>query len=1080
MGNATSKFLSAEEVLAPILSRARSLCRYDGMEGLLEGVSVKAVQEAVASLREASELECRPASVMLGECFYRGIGVERDDGVAKSFFDQAASEGNAEAQFFLARMYYYGDAGLLRNYDKAFELFQESAAHGSILAQNSLGAMYIDGHGVEKDEVKAVEWFRKAAERGNAAAQDNLGAKYANGHGVEKDEVKAVEWYRKATEQGYAWAQNHLGYMYTNGRGVEKDEATAVEWYRKAAEQGYANAQFNLGVMYDNGHGVEKDEAKAVKWYRKAAEQGNANAQTNLGWMYDNGRGVEKDEVKAVEWYRKAAEQGRADAQNYLGWMYEYGHEVEKDEVKAVEWYRKAAEQGDAGAQNNLGRMYDNGSGVEKDDVTAVEWYRKAAEQGDSDAQYNLGVMYNNGRGVEKDEVKAVEWYRKAAEQGHAWAQYSLGFMYNNGRGIEKDEAKAVEWYRKAAEQGNSAALTNLGLMYENGTGVVKNPDRALILYSDAARKGNDTANKNLARLEGSLDQTVGHAKQFSEETDEAVSMRAKAVLAADRNGAASAECKPLMDVCTPSLYLRNSFRIVGLYVDALQRDIRRRTEDLSAVEETPDWAREHRHSLPLPRPPTPEDVRNALLRLQDPECRLIDEFFWFWPLGSAECKKDRALQHFLSGECDQAYSIWHDAANASAVDSIPAIHNLAVYHHLLAIEGEWIEDGSQGSLLPVSAHVQEASQNWIEALRHWERLVDDELFWKKLKERVCTIDDARLSVKTVEAMRSVFPVAFDKINAVFASKYAEAGRVVDARRHLQYMSQSHQGLDDVEQTLSTIVQPSENRVKMLVKNAMDAIRLNPASGLASAKELLKGVRPYLDVVNGLLESRHSIREGLSDSVALAVFSCLIAYGNKTEDWKPCIAVLSEVETLASTEDTKKKIRENREIAQNNFREKELRETCWFCKKSRACSGVEYVVSMHGDVQRDYYGGKVTWKTLDVKVPRCRACQTAHIERANWTPGKSGSESGFVIGAIIWVIGISVFSGGAAFLIAAITFFAGGAIGSAIGSTADETETNRPALPKGISYEADAVNYPDVKKMREIGLDLGGKPHGVN
>lgn len=58
MGNATSIYLSAEEVLVPILSRARSLGRYDGSEGLLKGISVHAVEEAVASLRKASELDC--------------------------------------------------------------------------------------------------------------------------------------------------------------------------------------------------------------------------------------------------------------------------------------------------------------------------------------------------------------------------------------------------------------------------------------------------------------------------------------------------------------------------------------------------------------------------------------------------------------------------------------------------------------------------------------------------------------------------------------------------------------------------------------------------------------------------------------------------------------------------------------------------------------------------------------------------------------------------------------------------------------------------------------------------------------
>ena len=51
----------------------------------------------------------------------------------------------------------------------------------------------------------------KPLTRDNADAQNNLGVMYENGHGVSQDYAQAMAWYRKAADQGYAEAQ------YTSG-----------------------------------------------------------------------------------------------------------------------------------------------------------------------------------------------------------------------------------------------------------------------------------------------------------------------------------------------------------------------------------------------------------------------------------------------------------------------------------------------------------------------------------------------------------------------------------------------------------------------------------------------------------------------------------------------------------------------------------------------------------------------------------------------------------------------------------------------------------------------------------------------
>jgi TPR repeat protein len=193
-----------------------------------------------------------------------------------------------------------------KDYQTAITWFNKAAEQGDANAQYNLGIMYVDGLGVKKDYLQAATWYRKAAKQGHASARYNLGVMYENGQGVKKDYVQAIAWYRKAAEQGQANAQYNLAFMYKNGQGVKKDYVQAVAWYRKAANQGHASARYNLGVMYYGGQGTEKDDIQAVTWFRKGAEQGDARAQSLLGFMYEFGEGVEKDLQKALSLYKKA------------------------------------------------------------------------------------------------------------------------------------------------------------------------------------------------------------------------------------------------------------------------------------------------------------------------------------------------------------------------------------------------------------------------------------------------------------------------------------------------------------------------------------------------------------------------------------------------------------------------------------------------------------------------------------------------------------------------------------------------------------------------------------------------------
>ena len=411
-------------------------------------------------------------------------------------FMLAKPDENLEGLISLADKYYNG-----KDYTKAFALYSEASAKGSLYALAWLGVCYCNGDGVEKNSKKGFVLIKESAAKGNSEGLLHLGGCYNLGVGVDKNYTEAANCYRKAAEQGNVKGQCCLGYCYEFGEGVEKNYTEAANWYRKAAEQGNAEGQWHLGYCYEFGEGVEKNYTEAANWYRKAAEQGDAEGQWRLGYCYESGEGVEKNYVEAANWYRKSAEQGNAEGQWRLGYCYELGEGVEKNYTEAANWYRKSAEQGNAVGQWRLGVCYKFGEGVGKNYAEAVNWYRKSADQGNAEGQWRLGYCYKYGQGVEKNSVEAVNWYRKSAELGNAVGQWRLGYCYESGQGVEKNYVEAINWYRKSAEQGNSVGQWHLGICYQSGIGVGMSYHNALIWYEKSANQGYLLAIDSLNKL---------------------------------------------------------------------------------------------------------------------------------------------------------------------------------------------------------------------------------------------------------------------------------------------------------------------------------------------------------------------------------------------------------------------------------------------------------------------------------------------------------------------------------------------------------------------------------------------------
>ena len=424
-------------------------------------------------------------------------------------------------------------------------------------AQDKLGRLYRDGKKVTKDEKKAFRLFQDSADQDWTEGISDLALCYLQGIGVQKDEVKAVVLLTKAADakrkNPSSNAQYHLGCCHQEGIGVEKDQKEAVRLYQLAAAGGHPQAHYALYRCYQKGIGVRQDFKEAEKFLKLSAQGGYQKAEFALGitdllnkkqitpgivkkiyddpsvaylWFkrYRDGKGVMKSEETAIRFLEVSASGGYAEARYELSIRLIQGTHINRNIEKGIGLLKQAAQQGHAGSIRNLRNLDNYGQiveeqGLERDYVEARYYLQSAVDKSnDQDARCQLALCELKGLGGEKDEHKAIARFKKLDQEGHIGGQYHLGICYRDGIGVEKDEIKARQLFNKITdkEYGDtlnhppvakvfSDALNALGVCHRDGLGGEKFTKEAARLFKAAADVGNGEGQYNLSRcyLEG-------------------------------------------------------------------------------------------------------------------------------------------------------------------------------------------------------------------------------------------------------------------------------------------------------------------------------------------------------------------------------------------------------------------------------------------------------------------------------------------------------------------------------------------------------------------------------------------------
>ena len=379
-------------------------------------------------------------------------------------------------------------------------------------------------------------------------------------------------------------------------------------------------------------------------------------------------------------------------------------------------------------------------------------------------------------------------------------------------------------------------------------------------------------------------------------------------------------ECKPLIEACTLELYQRNIFRITGLPVDATPKEVARQAQKLQMMDEMSGGGTlQSQAAFPLIPPPTAEQIREGLARMKEPEHRLVDEFFWYWPETFGDSTNDPAIQALLAGKAQEAMDLWLERERTGR--SLVAKHNLAIMFHMFALD--WTNHYDAHDL--DESRERKIKQYWAYAFERWEILADADEIWDTIKGRVRSLADEALTTGFVRRMRQLLPQGLDRVNAEAALKFAELGQVDWAEYHVDYMRESNQGLDDVDSTMEFVLGPTKKRVEQRLQAAIDQVRDNPAKGAQVAAALMENCKPLMAVFDLFHGAESPYRAELFDEVASAVTNALVSYQKETGDDQAFVSLLKQAQAFATGAQIRDRLTLNISIGIGNLSAEELK-----------------------------------------------------------------------------------------------------------------------------------------------------------
>ena len=387
------------------------------------------------------------AQYALGTYYKNGIECEKNVDAAKYWFKTSMENGNIEAaKEYLQILLDSNNKGEL---EQAFMIANTYAFENDPYFEYSLGVMYRDGIGIERNLPMCLTWLRKSSDLGYSKATIAL-IDILQVSNNQSDRREAYIICKNLAKANNTYAQYRLGIMYLSGIGTKKDENEAKALLFKSLSNGYPKASVNLASMSLSDEENER-LYELCSQYKK-----DKNATYVVAKLCIDGKITGKSHDEIIDLLRKSSEMGNSKATIALIDLLIVSAN-QPDRREAFLLCLPLAKSGNSYAQYRLAKMYHNGKGTSKNYSECMKWVEKSAIQNNSRAicLYIDYLMEDS----ESDLSKAVKLCVNSAKKGDKYTQFKLGELYLNGVGVEKDLVESKKWFLKAYQSGNEKAL---------------------------------------------------------------------------------------------------------------------------------------------------------------------------------------------------------------------------------------------------------------------------------------------------------------------------------------------------------------------------------------------------------------------------------------------------------------------------------------------------------------------------------------------------------------------------------------------------------------------------------------------
>lgn len=186
--------------------------------------------EAARLVRPLAEKGNPGAQFLMGQMLFFGLGMERDDAKAATWYGLAAQAGNTEAQYRLGYLHATGQ-GVAYDAAAAERFWLAAANRGHRGAIVALADFYHEGLYRKEDEVLARRWLNRAAMTGDIESMYKLGRRLMTPETVATDFRRAYAWLYIAANRGHISAR---GFIDKNKRFFAPHEVRRGEAWGKA------------------------------------------------------------------------------------------------------------------------------------------------------------------------------------------------------------------------------------------------------------------------------------------------------------------------------------------------------------------------------------------------------------------------------------------------------------------------------------------------------------------------------------------------------------------------------------------------------------------------------------------------------------------------------------------------------------------------------------------------------------------------------------------------------------------------------------------------------------------------------